>query len=59
MAAVTDYVDTSAAEAREKRTQRIHQRLNSAAGMLGVFGLGFIVPLIKLAMGDSPKQKLN
>ena len=59
MAAVTDYVDASAEEAREKRTQRLHQRLNSAAGMLGVFGLGFIIPLIKLAMGDSPKQNLS
>ena len=59
MAAVTDYVDTNAEEARAKRVQRIYQRLNGAAGMLGVFGLGFIVPLIKLAMGDSVKQNLS
>jgi nitrate/nitrite transport system permease protein len=59
MAAVTDYVDTSAAEAREKRMQKIHQRLNSAEGMIGVFGLGFIIPLIKMALGDSVKQNMR
>ena len=56
MAAVTDYLDPAVEEAREKRRQKIHQRLNSAAGMLGVFGLGFIIPLIKLAMGESAKE---
>ncbi|MCH9809474.1 MAG: ABC transporter permease [Alphaproteobacteria bacterium] len=59
MAAVTDYVDTSAAEAREKRMQKIHQRLNSAEGIVGVFGLGFIIPLIKIAIGDSVKQNMR
>jgi nitrate/nitrite transport system permease protein len=59
MAAVTDYIDSSGEQARQKRLQRIHQGLNRASSMLGVFGLGFIVPLIKLAMGDSPKQNLQ
>ncbi len=62
MAAVTDFIDQSEEEARikrQKRIERIHQRLNSASNMLGVFGLGFIVPLIKLAMGDSPKANLR
>ncbi|MEQ8824670.1 MAG: ABC transporter permease [Filomicrobium sp.] len=59
MAAVTDYIDRNEEEARERRRQAFHQRLNSAAGMLGVFGLGFIIPLIKLALGDSPKENLR
>ncbi len=59
MAVATDYIDTSRSDAREKRLQKIYQRLNSSSSMLGVFGLGFIVPLIKLALGDSVKQNLR
>ncbi len=59
MAAVTDYIETSNEQARQKRREKFYQKLNSSAGMLGVFGLGFIVPLIKLALGESPKANLR
>jgi len=58
MAAI-DYIDTNADERRAKRIQTVHQYLNKAEGTLGVFGLGFLVPLIKLAFGDSVKQNLR
>lgn len=59
MAAVTDYIEENDGDARRKRLEKIYQRLNASAGMLGVFGLGFIVPLAKLALGDSPKENLR
>ncbi|MEM9030209.1 MAG: ABC transporter permease, partial [Pseudomonadota bacterium] len=60
MATAGDYLDASALEARRKeRRERFYQFLNKAAGTLGAFGFGFLVPLIKLAAGDSPKQQLR
>lgn len=38
---------------RRSWRQSAHQRLNQAKGTLGVFGLGFIVPLIRIALGDN------
>lgn len=59
MSTASDYVETAGSEARRKRRETFHQWLNKARGTLGVFGLGFIVPLIKLAIGDSPKAALR
>jgi nitrate/nitrite transport system permease protein len=60
MATATDYVDTPDKEARRKqRLERVHQALNKASGMLGVFGLGFIVPIIKMIAGDNPRHQLR
>lgn len=59
MVAASDFLDTSKEEARAARRQKLYQKLNGSAGMLGVFGLGFIVPLVKLALGDNPKENLR
>jgi len=59
MAMASDLVDIKADEARRVRRERIHHRLNRASGTLGVVGLGFVVPLLKIAAGDSPRHQLR
>ncbi len=59
MASLSGYIDTAGEDARKKRLGKFYQKLNGSAGMLGVFGLGFIVPLVKLGLGDSPKENLR
>lgn len=59
MTTAENYVDLSPEEARRKRRERIHRLLNKASGTLNVFGLGFIIALLKIAAGDSPKTQLR
>ena len=60
MAAASEYIDTSDAEAkRKKRSEAFHQTLNKIGGTLGAFGLGFLVPIIKLFAGESPREQLK
>ena len=59
MSAASDFVDVSDGEAKERRRQRMHQRINKASGVLNVFGLGFVVALLKIAAGDSPKTQMK
>ncbi|MGD9803930.1 MAG: ABC transporter permease [Hyphomicrobiaceae bacterium] len=50
-----EFIDTQPDARRQQRRQRFHQRLNKTSGTLGIFGLGFIVPLLKMASGDTTK----
>jgi len=60
MAAVSGYADTSDAEAKRKqRREAFHQTLNKISGTLGAFGLGFLIPIIKLCAGESPAEQLR
>jgi nitrate/nitrite transport system permease protein len=54
MSVTTDFapapkIDTERAERRE----RWHTRINRSSGSLELFGLGFLVPLMRMAAGDS------
>ena len=60
MTATTASIDpTEALARRQARRERLYARLNKAGGLLGVFGLGFVVPLIKLGLGDTPRHQLR
>lgn len=59
MTMASDLVGVSAAEARRKRRERFHHWLNKASGGLNVFGLGFLLPLLKIAAGDSVKHQMR
>ena len=57
MTTASDFMDTASVEKRRLRRERFHQRLNRASGMLGIFGLGFLVPLAKMASGDRTRAQ--
>jgi nitrate/nitrite transport system permease protein len=59
MTAPTGIVNQQAEAKREFSRDRLYAGLNKAGGTLGVFGLGFIIPLIKLCLGDTPKHQLR
>jgi nitrate/nitrite transport system permease protein len=53
---MTNVTDTLAADdikARAMRKERLFQRVNKASGWLNIIGLGWIVPMIKIAAGDN------
>ncbi|MCB2100551.1 MAG: ABC transporter permease [Rhodobacterales bacterium] len=56
---------TAAPPARDKTRdraagkERLHARINKAAGFLSVVGLGWITPILKMAAGDSPKSQIG
>jgi len=54
-----EYADLGREERQRKRRERLHQWLNRANGTLNVFGLGFVVALLKIAAGDSPKTQMK
>lgn len=45
--------DAEARAAREARRQRWFSRINKIEGYLGVLGLGFVVPILKMIGGDN------
>lgn len=45
--------DVEARAAREARRQRWFSRINKIEGYLGVLGLGFVVPILKMIGGDN------
>ena len=57
MTTVSDFMDSKAEATRRLRRERLHRQLNRAAGPLGIFGLGFLVPLAKIATGDSGRAQ--
>lgn len=59
MSTASEVMSDDGAEARKQRAERIHQMLNKASGTLGVFGLGFIIPLVKMFMGESLRTQLK
>jgi nitrate/nitrite transport system permease protein len=44
---------------RAARAARMHLRINKAAGYLDVLGLGWLVPFLRMAMGEDPRQQLH
>ncbi|SON55906.1 Bicarbonate transport system permease protein CmpB [Hartmannibacter diazotrophicus] len=58
MTTATDYIDDRSA-ARAARRERIFTRINRSASYLGIVGLGWLVPLMKIAAGDNPRTQLR
>jgi nitrate/nitrite transport system permease protein len=44
---------------RAARAARMHLRINKAAGYLDVLGFGWLVPFLKMATGEDPRQQLR
>ncbi|MEL6291136.1 MAG: ABC transporter permease [Pseudomonadota bacterium] len=60
MATTAGFQDAEDAEAKRKqRREKTHAVLNKLSGGLGVFGLGFLVPIGKMIAGDSPREQLK
>jgi len=60
MTTQTGTLDAAGAKAAGKaRRERIYTYLNKAQGTLGAFGLGFVVPIVKLCLGDTPRHQLH
>lgn len=57
MANVSDTFEGAAGKAA--RREKVFQAINRAAGWLNVLGLGFVVPLVKIAAGDSLSEQLG
>ncbi|MEM6488197.1 MAG: ABC transporter permease [Pseudomonadota bacterium] len=60
MTAVTDtnIVADDAAAKREARRARLFTRITRAEGWCSAVGLSFIIPLLRIAAGDSPRAQL-
>src|SRR5512138_972032 len=54
MANVSDAIATEAAGARREKSLAA---INKAGGWLGALGFGWLVPLLKLAAGDNPREQ--
>ncbi len=48
-----------AADKGQARRERLYSVLIKTQGTLGAFGLGFLVPVVKLCLGDTPKHQLH
>jgi nitrate/nitrite transport system permease protein len=60
MTASTGFLSAAEAEAsRTARRQRFYHYLNKAQGTLGAFGLGFLVPIVKICLVDTPRHQLR
>jgi nitrate/nitrite transport system permease protein len=60
MSTTADFVSTAAAAeaTRIARRERWHARISRAAGVLNMLGLGWLVPLLRIAAGDNPRPQL-
>ncbi len=59
MTVATEFADADALEARRLRRERLFTRINRAAAYLNVAGFGWLVPILKIAAGDSPRAQLK
>ncbi|MEL6373624.1 MAG: ABC transporter permease [Pseudomonadota bacterium] len=60
MATASDFRDVEdAAALKKKRQERIHAILNRAGGGLSLFGLGFLIPIAKMIVGDSVRENMR
>ena len=59
MATADDFYDLAADEARKQRRERLNMRLNRLEKYLNVLGFGWLVPLFKIAAGESLAHQLK
>jgi nitrate/nitrite transport system permease protein len=60
MATASHFIDAAAAdERRQQRRARSLARVDKAGSYVGVLGLGWLVPLLKMAAGDSPQHQIK
>ncbi|MEK9969186.1 MAG: ABC transporter permease [Ferrovibrio sp.] len=59
MSTASDVANLDIAEGRRVRRERLFARINKAATYLNVVGLGWTVPLLKIAAGDNPRHQMR
>jgi len=59
MTTPANVVEVAARRQAPKRAHRLQRVLTRSSGHLALVGLGWLVPLIKLAMGDEPRRQLT
>jgi nitrate/nitrite transport system permease protein len=59
MAMASDAIDQGSEQAARQRRERLHHWINKASRPLGVFGLGFLVPLLRIMAGDNVQVQLK
>jgi len=59
MATTSSAIDIDVGEKRDRRRGRFFARINTAEKYLGVLGFGWVVPLLKMAAGDSLQHQLK
>jgi len=55
---MSEALDTAIA-ARSERREKLFQRINRASGFLDALGFSWLVPILKIAAGDDPREQLN
>ncbi|MGF1621011.1 MAG: ABC transporter permease [Rhodomicrobiaceae bacterium] len=56
---MANVTDAMAGEAAGARREKIFSAINRASGWLSALGFGWLVPLLKLAAGDNPREQLS
>ena len=59
MSVASDFIPAKEASADEQRTarrERWHTRINRAASFFELVGIGWLIPLMRIALGDSASQ---
>ena len=62
MSTASDFLPTSVAstnEARAARRERWQARISKVSGFLNILGIGFVVPLLRIAAGETVKPQLK
>lgn len=59
MANAADTISTEVDLHREQRRERRFARINKASGWLDALGFSWLVPLLKMAAGDNPREQLG
>jgi len=59
MTTANEFIERTAGSDRQQRRERRFVQVNRAATYLNVIGFGWLVPLIRMAIGDSPKAQIK
>jgi len=59
MTTANEFIERTAADNKQQRRERLFSRINRSAAYLNVVGFGWLVPLIRMAVGDNPRAQLK
>jgi len=59
MTTATNFADQRAADQQRMRKEKLFSLINRASGWLGVLGLGWLTPILRMLVGDNPRHQLR
>ena len=59
MTTANDFIGRATADGKQQRREKLFSRVNRAATSLNVIGFGWLVPLIRMAIGDNVQTQLK